>query len=448
MARQYKYIKSTHSNKAFLPAKSIGFTFILMIFCSALLSQELMTEQQAITIALQNNFELVISRNDLDIAKVNNSAGNAGMLPTFAINASNNIANSDITSKPAGGSETSQSKISTTYNANALMNWVLFDGGKMFITKSKLNEQQTLGELQLKEKVLQVYADVTSAYYDVVRQKQILLSTKEAVVYNTERLNILQTAYNSGLTAKTNVLQAKIDLNNNLAFVLTQETNILSSKRTLNRILGRSPEIMFEVPDSIPMNFKLVKDSIVHILNANNNTIMRYKKLTEIQGLTLKENNASRFPKFSFNSGYNYTRSTNVGNLLLNNTKGPYIGFSLTIPIYSAGNLSRQVSSARIQLNSAQSNLENIKQEMMLQLQTALTLYENQQKLLTLEQENYSLSKENLEISMQRLKLGQTNVLEVRQAQLSFEGAQTSLLNCRYNLKVAETALKKLLSGF
>jgi outer membrane protein len=448
MARQYNYNKILVFAKTFLPAKWLGFAFISMIF-SPLLSQELLTEEQALTIALQNNFDVMVTRNDLEIAKVNNSAGNAGMLPLVSVNASNNLATANINQKLASGLEINKSNTSKAYTGNVLLNWTLFDGGKMFITKTKLSELQTLSELQLKEKILTIYSDVTSAYYSIVRQKQILVSTNEAVTFNKERVTILQTAYNAGMAAKTDLLQARIDLNNNLANAINQEAMIMSSKRSLNQLLGRSSETDFEVADSIPLNFTLLKDSVLQILNANNNTIIQYKKLSDISRLSLNEYRSSRLPKLSLSTGYSYTQNTNTaGNFLLNNSQGPYIGFSLTIPIYQAGNISRQISTARIQLNSAETSLEKVKQEMILQLQNALTLYENQQELLILEQENYSLSKENLEISMQRLRLGQANVLEVRQAQLSFEEAQTSLLNCRYNQKVAETMLKKLLSGF
>jgi outer membrane protein TolC len=80
------------------------------------------------------------------------------------------------------------------------------------------------------------------------------------------------------------------------------------------------------------------------------------------------------------------------------------------------------------------------------QLQNALTQFENQLSLLRIEKDNAVLAKENLEISIQRLRYGQTTSLEVSLAEGSFVESLTRLTNFEYNLKVAETKLKQLLS--
>jgi outer membrane protein TolC len=96
---------------------------------------------------------------------------------------------------------------------------------------------------------------------------------------------------------------------------------------------------------------------------------------------------------------------------------------------------------------SAGYNFENIKLRVTTQLQNALTQFENQQQLLAIEKENELLAKENIEIAIQRLRLGQANSLEVRQAQESYVFSYTRRINFEYNLKIAETRLKQLVSG-
>jgi outer membrane protein TolC len=105
------------------------------------------------------------------------------------------------------------------------------------------------------------------------------------------------------------------------------------------------------------------------------------------------------------------------------------------------------IATSKIQLQSAEYDLENSKILVNTQLQNALTDFENQQNLLSIEQENSELVKENLEISMQRLRFGQTTALEVRQAQQSYEDSLTRLINFKYNLKVSETKLRQLIAA-
>jgi outer membrane protein TolC len=115
--------------------------------------------------------------------------------------------------------------------------------------------------------------------------------------------------------------------------------------------------------------------------------------------------------------------------------------------LYQAGNVKRQVAVAKIQVKSAEYNLEKVKLQTANQVQTALSDFENQQLLLTLEKENTLLAKENLEISLARLRLGQTNSLEARQAETSYQSALARLSNFQFNLKAAETKLRQLLAA-
>jgi outer membrane protein TolC len=80
------------------------------------------------------------------------------------------------------------------------------------------------------------------------------------------------------------------------------------------------------------------------------------------------------------------------------------------------------------------------------QLQNAFTQFDNQLSLLRIEKDNAVLAKENLEITIQRLRYGQTTSLEVSLAEGSFVDSLTRLINFEFNLKVAETRLKQLLS--
>ena len=67
--------------------------------------------------------------------------------------------------------------------------------------------------------------------------------------------------------------------------------------------------------------------------------------------------------------------------------------------------------------------------------------------MLKIEKENNELTKENIKISIERLRLGQTTSLEVRLAQEDYVQSCTRLINFQYNLKIAETKLKQLVSA-
>ncbi|HZK69584.1 MAG TPA: TolC family protein [Paludibacter sp.] len=422
---------------------------LLAFLCTTANAQKAITVDDAISIALKNNFDILVSRNDADIAKVNNTAGNAGMLPTVAITGTGNYGLNNTTQKLSTGVETNYNSASTTaLSAGAQLNWNLFDGGKMFVTKNKLNEIQALGEIQYKDKVMQTLFEVIAAYYDVVKQKQQLSSINEALNYNRDRVTIAQAGFNAGSMMKSDLLQARMDLNLTTESRISQQYAIEAGLKYLNQLLGKNAEEQLSIADSIPLNYTPDKADLFQKLNSSNTSILSFQKQIDIAQLALKESRSAYLPTFSLKAGYYASQTVNSsGSTLRSSSIGPQIGGTLVVPIYSAGENKRKENVARIQAQTAEYDLQNIKLQVNTQLQNTLTEFENQQELLKIEAENNALAKENLQISVDRLKHGQTTSLEVRRAQDDYVQSSTRLINFRYALKLAETKLKQIVSG-
>jgi len=428
--------------------KTLGIAILLILSISVTIAQKKLTINDAINIALKNNFDILVAGNDVSIAKTNNSLGNAGMLPTLALIGSGSYELSNTKQKLSSGSENNYPSLSSTsLSAGAQLSWNLFDGGKMFVTKSKLNEIQALGEIQFKEKVLQTLYDVIASYYDVVRQKQQLNSIQEVLNLNSERVTIAQAGFNAGSLLKTDLLQSKIDLNITTENIINQQFTIDESLKSLNQLLGGKTDGAIEITDSIPFNYSPNRDSLFQKINNSNANILSFQKQIDIAQLALKENRSFYFPTLNLKAGYYASQSVNsTGSVLKNSSIGPQVGGTLVVPIYNAGETRRKTVTSKILAQSAEYDLQNIKMQVNTTLENTLTEFENQQKLLTIEAENNELAKENIQISMARLKQGQTTSLEVHQAQEFYAQSCTRLINFRYNLKMAETKLKQLVS--
>lgn len=420
--------------------------FLFLILCSNINAQTVLTLDSAISIALKNNYDILVARNEADIARINNTPGNAGMLPTVNVNGSGEYSINNIYQKSSSGATNKYpSQSSTMIGANAELSWTLFDGGKMFVTKNRLNQIQALGELQFRTKVLETMHSVIAAYYDVVREKQQLASINEAIIYNKERVTISETGFNAGTMVKTDLLQAKIDLNVQMQNAISQQYIILQAQKALNNLLGQDPSVTFEISDSIPLTYKPNRESLLQRLDSSNADILSLKKQIDVARLVLKENQRAYSPTLNLRGGFYLSQTTNSeGASLKNRSYGPQIGGSFSIPIYNGGETKRKVSVARKEVQSAEYELESVKLQLNIELQNILTDFENQQKLLQIEKENNQLAKENIEISIQRLRLGQTTSLEVHQAQESYAQSSARLINFKYNLKMSETRIKQL----
>ena len=425
------------------------FAGLFFIVFNASRAQQLLTADSAIHIALKNNYDILTARASADIDRANNTAGNAGMLPSVAVTASDDFSLSNQESQhfSDGTSSTNTNAQSNSYAAGIALKWTLFDGGKMFVTKRKLNEIESLGEIQFRDRVLQTLYDVYAGYYNVVKQKEQLNAIREVIRFNQERVTLLQAGFNAGLAPKTDFLQARIDLNVYQESAISQETVILGAKRQLNQLLGRDPEVSFEVADSIIVDFHPDPDELLKRLFSENTAVLSSQKQVNVADIGIKELKRFYWPSLDFSAGYGFTHGDyTIGSVRLNEYFGPVLGARLSIPLYQSGNIRRQVSVAQLRFESAKFNLESTRLQVNTQFRLALTDFENQMQLLKIERENLLLARENLTISMRRLELGQTTALEVRQAQESFQQSLTRLTNFEYAAKVAEIKVKQLLA--
>ena len=426
--------------------------FYALLFLSPqwLAAQQVLTADDAVAIALKNNYDIMIAANDASVSRINNAWGNTALVPTVGVTVTDNHSVYEQHQYLSSNANVDAKNVRINNLAGSVaLNWTLYDGGKMFVSKRKLSEIQALGELQFKDRTMQAVYNVLAAYYDIVRQKRQLVSINEVIVYNQERVKLLKTGFEAGLVVKTNYLQSQIDLNVNLENAVNQKTSILSSKRTLNLLLSRDADTPFEVTDSIRNDYTPDKAFLSEKLQSDNAQLNALKKQIEISKLVIQEQNAGFMPRLSLSAGYGLTNSYNSASTILRNTLwGPQLGASLNIPIYQAGALNRQMAIAKIQQQNAEYSLESAKVQANTQLQNALTAFENQKQLLEIETTNAKMTEENLDISMHRLRLGQTTALEVRQAQESYVDSHTRLINFKYNLKLAEARLKMLISNF
>jgi outer membrane protein TolC len=426
------------------------FLLLLLTQFSIASAQKLLTLEDVVNTALKNNFDIMVAHNSAETAKTNNTAGNAGMLPTIQATGSGIYELNNVNQERFDKTKNSyQNSPLTNLSAGIELSWTLFDGGKMFVTKHKLNEIEALGELQFKTKVLETMYQIITTYYDIIRQSQQLKSINEVINYNQERVLITETGFNAGTLAKTDLLEAKIDLNVALENAITQKNAISAEKKSLNSLLGRSPEEQFEVSDSISLTYSPDIASLTNKLNSSNINILANQKQIDIANLSLKENKSEYLPKFFLNGAYNFTQVANSASLLLSNrTYGPQIVGTIQIPIYSAGENNRKVAVTKLAVESAELDLQNIKLQMKTELQNTLEDFNNQRKLLEIETENSKLAKENFEISLDRLRYGQTTSLEVHLAQEQYVLSSTRLVNFQYSLKIAEIKLKQLVAEY
>lgn len=427
--------------------------FLLCVFiCNGvfLFAQNKLTVEQAITATIENNYDIQLLRNDSSSYALDNSYARAAFLPR--INATTGVVfnNNNQKQKLADGTKRQSNGLRSNNLTGAVqLNWTLFDGFKMFATRDKLAQFVQLGELNIKNQIINSVATVINNYYNIVRQKQQLKAIEEQMSINEEQVKVAEKKLSVGLGAKPELLQGKVDLNAQKAARLKQQTLIEQLKVQLNQLMNVDLNTSYDVSDSIIINNNIVLGDIIGTVEITNPQLLVTKKNIDISKLTLKERKADRYPTLTFNSAYNYAQTNNKSvinpfSTLYNRSNGFNYGIGINIPILNGFNVKRQIQQAQLDIDYLNLSYKNQKSQIDLDIINAYKDYELQKKTLALEEENILLAKENVYIALERFKLGISTFLELRETQKSLEVAYDRLIAARYNTKLAETELLRL----
>lgn len=423
---------------------------LLLLPVSASAQQTVLTLEEAIASALQSNYNILLVKNDSSAFALDRSFTYAAFIPRLNGSAQKVWNNNAQKQELPNGSKRDTSGIkSNNLQASINLNWTLFDGLKMFITRDRLVELDRLGGLTVKNQVVATVADVVNNYYNIVRSKLQLKAIDEQISINEERVKLADRKFSVGLGAKPELLQAKVDLNARKAARLRQLTLIDQLKEQLNQVMAVGLSTIYNVIDSIPINTELQYGDLQNNITNTNPSLLIARKNIEISKLIVRERKAERFPILTFNSAYNFSRTENKAVInqftpLFNQNKGFNYGFGLSVPILNNFNTKRLIQQAQLEVLYQEIFLKNQLSLVDLALSNAFKNYELEKKSLALEEENISLARENVSIALERFRQGVSTYLELRDAQISLEQALDRLIAARYNTKLAETELLRL----
>jgi outer membrane protein len=379
--------------------------------------------EEAVQLALANNYDVRLARADADIAHLNNTRGNAGLLPTVNLVANENLTLSAFQQRLANGNEFNAIGAPfNNFNAGVQLSQTLFDGRRMFIERDRLIGMDTLAQLQLRQQMQQLAAAVTLAYGEIARFQNLEQSIRQIIVLNEERLRIAEARLAAGFAAETDALAARLDLNQRQSDLLQQQNTTRLAKYNFNLLLARDANTDFSVDDSQLSKEVPDRATLIERLGAHNATLLTLKQSAAMAQLNTDLTRKLASPRLTGIGQFNALRTDNGAGFLKNNTQaGLAVGLAFTMPLYDGGNIKRQTAVAKVQAEQAELRVAAQTQQLTNELDQLLATAATQQQVLALEQKNVALARQNLLVSTERFRLGQTNGLEVQIAQNTLE---------------------------
>ena len=406
--------------------------------------------EQVVQLALQKNYDVRLFENTAALAANDSHYSFGVFLPILNGQGAYVRNNNDTRNVTFGNVETVRSGVqSTNINASAQLVWTLFDGTKMFATRKRLAELEALGQLNVRNQMVNTAASVIATFYGITRQKQQLKAIQEQTSVSEERVKLAERKLQVGTGGKPELLQARVDLNAFRTAALTQETLIQQLKDQLNSQLAMALPGNFDLTDSIPIVTDLRIEDILENIENSNTALVAQKRSISVAQQTLRESRAGRYPSLNFTSSYNFSRTENelqtspVAQKYIRN-KGYNYGLSMNIPILNGMNVNRLIGQSKINIERQKLIYDQQVTIVTAGVRIAYTSYANSLKVLAIEEENILLARENVTIALEGFRRGITTFIELRTAQQSLADAYNRLIAARFSAKISEIELFRL----
>lgn len=330
------------------------------------------------------------------------------------------------------------------HTMNLNVNQIIFDGGFLLGVKASKTYKE-LSERSLIRSKIETNVNVTKAYY------QVLVSNEQIKLLDANIAQLKQQLDQTVAENKQGLVEA-IDVNR----ITVQYNNLVTNRENTIRLLSLNGQ-MLKFQMGMPIQDSIVlKDKLEDVNLSNNAAVLSvdtgfYNNRIEyslsqtslkLNELNLKHTKASYLPTLSAigNTGLTF-QNNSFSQLYAYNYPSTYVGLSLNVPIFSGGQRLNQVRESRITVEKSQNDLENLKNAINLQANSARINYINGLKTLNNQRQNQALAAEVLRVAKIKYQQGVGSSIEVTQAETDLVNADNQYIQGLYDALISKVDL-------
>jgi outer membrane protein len=428
--------------------KKLAFVLFLSVQLLGVKSfaQETLDLEKAIQVGLDNNLQIKIAVQNVALREgdLKISAGDLFM-PQIDATYLRSFAKEDVEQKFINDPAPRQINDARTRNENFSVVGIYGFRPESTVLMKRLGQLSEISELQAKVAVENTVAGISTAYYRLILELQRYQVLKETLRLSKARLDIAQAQYELGGAGKRDFLSAQVDYNGDSSLLLTQEQVIQNARVNLNELMAVNPDVEYSVKDTITISSALVLEDLEDNAFLENKELLITQRQKNVAFLQVRELQASRLPGINLNASYlNNTLNSDAGFLIQNQRQGLNYGGNITVNLFNGLSLNRRIQNAKVQQKIQDYTLDQFEIQLRSDIQRSFNTYQNNLRLLNIEQKNYQVARENSEIALERFRLGIASYLEFRDAQVNLLTAENRLITSIFQIKEQEIELMRL----
>jgi len=437
--------------------KSVSFlVMILLVFSVTSYSQsgnEILTLNDCVKIALDNNSDLNTSRNLAKISQLGVKGSYSNILPsvdasfqggnlkfgpsTFVddVPVGYDIVNGDTIVQYEQQNLSRPAQERKSYSAGFSVSQNIFDGGYWWNNIRRSKTLSEAGKFDLKLSENQVMKFVSQYYYNLLKDIKLLEVDSLAVKRSQDQVDRTQSMFEIGSVAQVDVYRAIVNLGQDQITYLNQKNTLRQSEQILNLSMGRDPLSPVQIDTMVVFEPKVVTLQDLLNLSVENQPALYSQKLNvKSAELNVAMSKSPFWP--SLGARFNYSRDNENFERMYSDLDLYWsysIGLGVSWNLFNgfADHVNYQTS--KLQLNNARLDLENYQRTLRSDVRKLFNSYNAILDIVEIDKKNLEASREEFRLADERYRLGSGTSLELREAQVNLTQAEQILVAAEYN---------------
>ncbi|MEO6730824.1 MAG: TolC family protein [Ferruginibacter sp.] len=336
--------------------------------------------------------------------------------------------------------------VNNTSAAQFTFSQSIFDKDVLLANRTRTDVRQQARQATSNKKI-DIAADVSKAFYDVLSTMQQINISAENIVRIQQSLKDAYNQYKSGITDKIDYKRATITLNNSNAAKKSNEELLKAKLEYLKSLMGYPVSSTLNIVyDTAQIESEILLDT----LQAPDYRSRIEYRILETQKRLLQYNvkyyKWGYLPTVSANGAYNLNyQNNNFGKIYSNNFPNSFAAITLGFPIFQGGKRKAETRTAELELQRNELDIINLRNRVNSGYAQALAVYKSNLQSYFALKENLLLAKEVYDVIQLQYRSGIKTYLEVITSETDLRTSQINYYTAMYELMESKIDVQKSL---
>lgn len=425
------------------------FTALLAVFVTgAAAHAAVLTLDDAIDMALKNRASIIAARGSEELAKAGKRAALGAFLPRVSAaydwnktkNTNQKFAVRDSVSGELFEGEREDNTV--TRKSMDFVGEISFTLPDAVFNYMAAKEDAIASHLDVISSEQDLILSVKTRYYGYLAAEQNIGVQEEAVKRSEEQLKLIQSRFELGSAAKSDVLKQRVQYGNDKLNLLQARNSVISTKAALSYTIGLDPtqEHQFST-EYIVREYTGSLDEAIQYGFAHSPDLLSQEQSIKSAKLRLTSAKTDYLPKLTPSLSYGYGKTWGENDTWSSGTALTY-GFNLSWNIFDGFARERSVTSSRVAFNNARAYAADARNLTASDIKSTYLEIEQLREQKKVSQENVDAATEDLKITQEKYNLGAATILDLLNAQVSLKQAQVSMIQADFDLNLSIARLE------